>query len=474
MRLKIIYILFIVGVSLIWPLSLRAEVVERNTGVGAFGLNSNGQCFSRDECRNLYNLRARDTTLSSSTMADYSSFMKKYGNDFIERVWGEQPQICGKEDAGFCYAPPPVVRLSVNIPGLGGSVQGLSEYISSIYKFGVYSAGILAVFLIIIAGYKWLLARGDMGKISAAKTMIAKAVTGLVLLLFSFTILNIINPNLTTLSFKGPPLFRGIGISGVCRPKAPLKSIEVKDKADNNTYILGEDGSITGIRDTGGKILPINEETPKPTCGRKYVPADTEKYGFECIGDYCPGGLQCFGELCSANILSGRLYTQDRIRYIESISIYRSVSESDNASEVISKNLSENQTNFRIELLDMASKLLNMSVERAMKEGKLTIGDAGTLMRIHGTWVPVTDIIEYQNLLKDKDNPEARYYFKVEVNESNAIDDDYFVDSDCRPFNKTGDEPAREQILLNGVLSPGGPPFFMLNCNITKEDFPVQ
>jgi hypothetical protein len=49
-------------------------------------------------------------------------------------------------------------------------------------------------------GFKWLLARGDSGQITEAKSIILSALAGLALALLSYTLISIINPNLTAIT----------------------------------------------------------------------------------------------------------------------------------------------------------------------------------------------------------------------------------------------------------------------------------
>ncbi len=109
-------------------------------------------------------------------------------------------------------------RLSVEIPGLTftkGIIDGetlrinyLADYIAAMYKWMLGAAVILAIIMIMIGGLQWTMSGGSIlgtgGKAnssSAAKTRISNAVTGLVLLLSTYMILNIVNPNLVKLQF---------------------------------------------------------------------------------------------------------------------------------------------------------------------------------------------------------------------------------------------------------------------------------
>ncbi len=96
--------------------------------------------------------------------------------------------------------PDKYIVLQVPIPGLGWCVKGFPEYLQAIYNLFVGISGILAVIMMMYGGFQWLIAGGNPTKISGAKATILSAMAGLSLLLASYAILNLINPNLTNLS----------------------------------------------------------------------------------------------------------------------------------------------------------------------------------------------------------------------------------------------------------------------------------
>ncbi len=104
-----------------------------------------------------------------------------------------------------------VPELKIKIPGLtfskpkvinenGGnylSIPILGEYIKAAYRYGIAAAGIIAVVIIINAGFLWVRSAGSAEVITAQKSAIEKAVIGLIVSVASYTILYFINPNLT-------------------------------------------------------------------------------------------------------------------------------------------------------------------------------------------------------------------------------------------------------------------------------------
>lgn len=80
--------------------------------------------------------------------------------------------------------------------------SNLPEYIKKLYSFGIGVVAIIAVIMIMISGLQWIFAAGSSGKIQQAKSQITAAISGLVLALCSYVILNTINPQLTTLKME--------------------------------------------------------------------------------------------------------------------------------------------------------------------------------------------------------------------------------------------------------------------------------
>lgn len=82
----------------------------------------------------------------------------------------------------------------------------LTEMVKYFYDWGIALGGLAAFIALVLAGFQYLTSVGDPTKIKDAKDRINSAVLGLLLLLSSFLVLNVINPELTTLktpSLKG-------------------------------------------------------------------------------------------------------------------------------------------------------------------------------------------------------------------------------------------------------------------------------
>lgn len=83
--------------------------------------------------------------------------------------------------------------------GFFGEAKTATGMIRNIYWFGVGIVGFAAVVVLVIAGIMYMQSYGDPQKITQAKQFIGGALIGLVLLLFSYTILRTVNPALVRL-----------------------------------------------------------------------------------------------------------------------------------------------------------------------------------------------------------------------------------------------------------------------------------
>lgn len=109
----------------------------------------------------------------------------------------------------------------ISIPGtqfVGGvemtvDCKSLGTYISSLYTFSVYLASIISAVILMVGGFLWLTAGGNVNQVGTAKSYIAGALSGFVLLLLSWVLLNTINPNLVR--------FRPLNIAPISRVELP-------------------------------------------------------------------------------------------------------------------------------------------------------------------------------------------------------------------------------------------------------------
>lgn len=103
--------------------------------------------------------------------------------------------------------------------------QGVSVLLLEIMQFLLSSVGVVAVVVLVIAGFMRAFSAGNAGVVKKTNTMIKNAFIGLITVIFSGSILAIINPNLVN-----------TGIFSIDITKIDIKCVDdTKDKSDSTT-----------------------------------------------------------------------------------------------------------------------------------------------------------------------------------------------------------------------------------------------
>jgi len=108
------------------------------------------------------------------------------------------PGVAGAIDLNLTYPifpGAPNINLEAN--------QTLSGIVAWLYSLIVGISGLAAFVMIVWGGVQWMTSTGNPTKTSAAKDKIKMALLGLLLILSSFLILQVINPELTLLTGPG-------------------------------------------------------------------------------------------------------------------------------------------------------------------------------------------------------------------------------------------------------------------------------
>ena len=116
----------------------------------------------------------------------------------------------------------------------------LANYIGAIYNYGLAIAGILATIVLMGGGVIWLTSGGDSGKITQAKELITGSITGTLILVCAWVILNTVNPELVNLKKINQDGIGSIGSVHCCDLKNGDLTIGVKDV---NGKLIHTDGS---------------------------------------------------------------------------------------------------------------------------------------------------------------------------------------------------------------------------------------
>ena len=90
------------------------------------------------------------------------------------------------------------------------SGTSIGEYIQAVYKYAIGIVGIVAAAVIMWSGFMWITAGGNPQKITEAKSWLTGALSGLMLAMTSFLILQTVNPELIKIKPIGPDPVKGI------------------------------------------------------------------------------------------------------------------------------------------------------------------------------------------------------------------------------------------------------------------------
>jgi hypothetical protein len=84
--------------------------------------------------------------------------------------------------------------------GFDTSADGDQLYttVGSLIQFGLSLLGIICLFLVLYAGFLWMTAGGDDGKVDEAKTIMKNAVAGLIIIMSAYAISTFIFEQIAT------------------------------------------------------------------------------------------------------------------------------------------------------------------------------------------------------------------------------------------------------------------------------------
>jgi len=84
----------------------------------------------------------------------------------------------------------------------GDTDGGFVHYIQMVYKFLIWTVGIAALLMLTIGGFMYMTSAGNQAHAETAKKIIKDALLGLVIVLFTWVLLNLINPDLVKINLK--------------------------------------------------------------------------------------------------------------------------------------------------------------------------------------------------------------------------------------------------------------------------------
>jgi hypothetical protein len=117
------------------------------------------------------------------------------------------------------------IPISMNIPGNNPATTGAGgpgAFVANFYQFALMIGGVLAFGVVVYGGVKYMASAGNPSGQGDAKEWIEAALLGLLLLVGAYFVLNVVNPQLTTL---GLPKLVPINIQTPAVAAAPVWSL---------------------------------------------------------------------------------------------------------------------------------------------------------------------------------------------------------------------------------------------------------
>ncbi|MBI5022739.1 MAG: transglycosylase SLT domain-containing protein [Candidatus Magasanikbacteria bacterium] len=162
------------------------------------------------------------------------------------------PPFAQETGEGYLKIAPTVPKLEVDVPTLQPfTAKGMEkpddegniyipfigQYIVGIYKWAVLVAGIIATIMIMLGGFTYLTSGGDATRAGAGKERITSAVFGLILLLGSYLMLYLLNPELVQFKSLKINVIKTVNLEDmVVENLGAGKEVGVPKKLENPIY----------------------------------------------------------------------------------------------------------------------------------------------------------------------------------------------------------------------------------------------
>lgn len=135
---------------------------------------------------------------------------------------------------GVSFAYAAEKKLLVPLAG-SDELPNLTTYIKDIYTWGVGAAALLAVLILVVGGFQYVLSAGNLGSTEAAKDRMKNAIFGMLILLGASLILSLVSTKLTDISLLSPAETEAKIGRAVTALNFDNLSESIKTKAGRNT-----------------------------------------------------------------------------------------------------------------------------------------------------------------------------------------------------------------------------------------------
>lgn len=227
-------------------------------------------------------------------------------------------------------------------------IPWLVTYINNAYRYSVVIGSIIAVVMMMIGGLMYMMAGLNQSLVGRAREYMVGAATGLALLLGSYMLLNVINPNLVHL--------KPIKVEIVKKAVLPPEFCEDLMNDPQFKSIINVAYPTTG--ETCGQKFPVtvkpgakvNASSVKDCIGkrcREKMACDKEDNAYKCIGAFVYGHITIAQDIAGA--VMGAVGVAAKQAYLDYIKLYEYSVVNPHAPEIGKAKLNQTSTEYKIE-----------------------------------------------------------------------------------------------------------------------------
>lgn len=263
-KLFVLALVILVQGCIAWPVFAQStsEVIPEYNPV----------CWHKDDC--VTQRKAFDSTASPKDLED---------------GWIQNEGECKGTNWGKCL-PAGQTKTQISFAGRTQFLH-IGDFISTMYKYAIGVAAVVAVLVIILSGFQWALSGGNTETITHSKTRIAGALIGLLIAYFSYFILNTLNPNLVNFRLPNVWMLKPQAYAPTfCSQTNPkTKFAFAKDYKDQSSPVKADANT--------NFDMSLEDQSPanlqKFYCGHRFFVQGGGNA--TCYGNYCGSGTVCVG-----------------------------------------------------------------------------------------------------------------------------------------------------------------------------------
>ncbi|MBI5254691.1 hypothetical protein HY932_02840 [Candidatus Falkowbacteria bacterium] len=190
--------------------------------ITAGSIAAGGTCKKDEECTaGVCGQKDPKTGIGYCTVEGGIGGFAEFTKESCEKNGGEWVAGAGADGKGECYAKGTPISLSTEIGGKK-QVKSIGDYLITVFNVAMAFGAGFAALMVMVGGFLYMTSGGDPNKTTIAKQYGIAAVTGLVLILFSYMLFNTINPALIKMKPITMPMVPPGGVA-CCKQGISLK-----------------------------------------------------------------------------------------------------------------------------------------------------------------------------------------------------------------------------------------------------------